>query len=97
MLTRVATRRLAIDLRQTVNLRIVQIEFNPNRFFTDVRLPGRVNMVDKSSLRLLGFLFAGIAVAVTLIAAMVVREHVTGRLQLYDVAMASRLATTVAR
>jgi hypothetical protein len=48
---------------------------------------GGLNMADKSSLRLMGFLFGGITFAVTLIAFLVVRSHVEGRLQLDDIAM----------
>ena len=51
-------------------------------------------MADKSSLRFLGFVFAGVSFAVVLIATLVVREHLTGRLQLFDVAIAPRPTLT---
>ena len=43
-------------------------------------------MADKSGLGLVGFLFGGITVAVTLMAFLVVRDHLEGRLQLDDAA-----------
>jgi hypothetical protein len=54
-------------------------------------------MADKSSLGLLGFLFGGITFAVTIIAFLVVRDHVEGRLQMDEVAMAPQLVSTAAR
>jgi len=39
-------------------------------------------MADKSSLGIMGFLLGGITLAVTLIAFVVVRDHVDGRLHL---------------
>jgi len=50
-------------------------------------------MADKSSLGFLGFLFGGVTFAVTLIAILVVRDHVQGRMQLDDVAMAPQLVS----
>lgn len=54
-------------------------------------------MADKSSLGLLGFLFGGITFAVTVIAFLVVRDHVEGRLILDEVAMAPQLASMSVR
>ena len=51
-------------------------------------------MADKSSLGILGFLFGGITLAVTLIAFLVVREHVERSLQFDDIAMAPQLVST---
>lgn len=50
-------------------------------------------MADKSSLGFLGFLFGGITFAVTLIAILVVRDHVEGRLHLDEMAMAPQLVS----
>jgi hypothetical protein len=58
---------------------------------------GGLNMADKSSLGLLGFLFGGITFAVTVIAFLVVRDHVEGRLILDEVAMAPQLASMSVR
>jgi hypothetical protein len=51
-------------------------------------------MADKSSLRLLGFVFACVSLAVSLTATLVVREYVTGRLHLVDVAIVQPDPTT---
>jgi len=48
-------------------------------------------MADKRSLGLLGFLFGGIAAAVTLTAFLVVRAHIEGHLQLADAGLASQV------
>lgn len=45
-------------------------------------------MAERSSLRFSGFVFGGFSFVVTLIAFLVVREHVEGFFQLHDVAMA---------
>jgi phage-related holin len=50
-------------------------------------------MADKTGLGFLGFLFGGITFAVTIIAFLVVRDHVEGRLQLDEMAMAPQLAS----
>lgn len=50
-------------------------------------------MADKSGLGFLGFLFGGITFAVTLIAILVVRDHVEGRLHIEEVAMAPQLVS----
>lgn len=50
-------------------------------------------MADKNGLGILGFLFGGVTLAVTLIAFLVVRDHVQGRLQFDDVAMAPQLVS----
>jgi hypothetical protein len=50
-------------------------------------------MADKSSLGRLGFMFGGITFAVTLIAFLVVLNHVQGHLVLEDVAMAPQLVS----
>ena len=47
-------------------------------------------MADKKSLGLLGFLFGGIAVIVSLTAFLVVRAHIDGHLQIGDVGLASQ-------
>ena len=54
-------------------------------------------MADKSSLGFLGFIFGGITFAVTLIAFMVVRDHVEGRLVLEETAMAPQLVSISVR
>ncbi|HET7681859.1 MAG TPA: hypothetical protein VFK79_17190 [Xanthobacteraceae bacterium] len=46
-------------------------------------------MADKRSLGLLGFLFGGITLAVSLTAFLVVRAHVEGHLQFGDAVLAS--------
>ena len=46
-------------------------------------------MADKRSLGLLGFLFGGITVAVSLTAFLLVRAHVEGHLQFRDAGLAS--------
>jgi hypothetical protein len=56
-----------------------------------------LNMADKSSLGLLGFLFGGVTFAVTIIAFLVVRDHVEGRLQMDEVAMTPQLVSTSIR
>ena len=50
-------------------------------------------MADKSSLGILGLVFGGITFAVTLIAFMLVRDHVEGRLAFDEVAMAPQLVS----
>jgi len=50
-------------------------------------------MADKSSLSLVGLLFGGITFAVTLIAFLVVRDHLEGRLQLDEMAQAPELVS----
>jgi hypothetical protein len=50
-------------------------------------------MADKSSLSLVGLLFGGITCAVTLIAFLVVRDHLEGRLQLDEMAQAPPLVS----
>jgi len=50
-------------------------------------------MADKNSLGILGFLFGSITLAVTVIAFLVVRDHVDGRLQLESAAMAPQLVS----
>jgi hypothetical protein len=45
------------------------------------------NMADKRSLGVLGFLFGGLTVAVSLTAFVIVRAHVLGDLQLGDVGL----------
>ena len=52
-------------------------------------------MADKSSLGIMGFLFGGITFAVTVMAFLVVRDHVQGRLVLGEVAMAPQLVSIV--
>ncbi len=54
---------------------------------------GGLTMADKSGLGILGFLFGGVTLAVTLIAFLVVRDHVQGRLQFDDAAMAPQLVS----
>jgi hypothetical protein len=54
-------------------------------------------MADKSSLGFLGIIFGGITFAVTLIAFMVVRDHVEGRLVLEETAMVPQLVSISAR
>jgi hypothetical protein len=54
-------------------------------------------MADKNSLGILGLLFGGITFAVTLVAFLLVRDHVEGRLHLDDMAMAPQLVSTEAR
>jgi hypothetical protein len=54
---------------------------------------GGLNMADKNSLGILGFLFGSITLAVTVIAFLVVRDHVDGRLQLESAAMAPQLVS----
>jgi hypothetical protein len=58
---------------------------------------GGVDMADKNSLGILGLLFAGITFAVTLVAFLLVRDHVEGRLHLDDMAMAPQLVSTETR
>ncbi len=48
-------------------------------------------MADKNSLGFVGFIFGGITLAVTLIAFIVVQNHIEGRLVLDDAAMAPQL------
>ncbi len=50
-------------------------------------------MADKSSLGFLGFMFGGVTFAVTLIAFLLVRDHVQGRLAFDDMAMAPQLVS----
>jgi hypothetical protein len=50
-------------------------------------------MADKAGLGLLGFLFGSITLAVAVIAFMVVRVYVDGRLQLESAAMAPQLVS----
>jgi hypothetical protein len=54
-------------------------------------------MADKNSLGILGVLFGGITLAVTLIAFLLVRDHVEGRLALDDMAMAPQLMSAESR
>lgn len=54
-------------------------------------------MADKSSLGMLGFLFCGITIVVTVVAFLVVRDHLEGRLQLDEMAEAPQLSTTISR
>jgi hypothetical protein len=54
-------------------------------------------MADKSSLGFMGFLFGGVTFAVAVIAVLVVRDHVQGRLQLDAMAMAPQLVTISVR
>ena len=54
----------------------------------------RGNGRQEQPLRFVSFVFAGISLAVVLIATLVVREHLTGRLQLFDVATAPRPTLT---
>ena len=49
-------------------------------------------MADKNSLGALGLFFGGVTFAVTLIAFLLVRDHMEGRLHLDDMAMAPQLA-----
>jgi hypothetical protein len=54
-------------------------------------------MADKNSLGILGLMFGGITFAVTLVAFLLVRDHVEGRLHLDDMAMAPQLVSAVTR
>jgi hypothetical protein len=54
-------------------------------------------MADKSSLSVLGFLFGSITCVVTIVAFLVVRDHVQGRLQLDEVAMVPHLVSTTSQ
>lgn len=54
---------------------------------------GGLHMADKNSLGVLGFLFGGITFAVTIIAFLVVRDHVEGRLHLDGPAMGPQLVS----
>ena len=54
-------------------------------------------MADKNGLGFLGVVFGGVTVAVTLIAFLVVRDHVEGRLVLDQTALAPQLLPTSAR
>jgi hypothetical protein len=53
-----------------------------------------MNMADKTSLGILGFAFGGITVAVMIVAFLVVRDHVEGRLVLDRTAMSAQLAVS---
>jgi hypothetical protein len=50
-------------------------------------------MADKNGLGLLGFFFGGVTVAVTIVAFVVVRDHVEGRMALDEMAMAPQLVS----
>ena len=50
-------------------------------------------MADKNGLGAMGFLFGGITFAVTIVAFLLVRDHVAGRLQLDEMAMAPQAAS----
>lgn len=50
-------------------------------------------MADKTGLRFLGFLFGGVTFAVAVIAFLVVRDHVEGRLQFDEIALAPQLVS----
>ena len=50
-------------------------------------------MADKNGLGLLGVFFGGVTVAVTIIAFMVVRDHVEGRMALDEMAMTPQLVS----
>lgn len=50
-------------------------------------------MADKTSLGVMGFLFGSITLAVTIIAFLVVRDHLDGRLQLESAAMAPQMVS----
>ena len=52
-------------------------------------------MADKRSLGLLGVLFGGITVAVSLTAFLVVRAHIEGQLQFSDAGLASPLVVVI--
>lgn len=54
-------------------------------------------MADKNSLGILGLLFGGITFGVTLVAFLLVRDHVEGRLHLDDMAMAPQLVSMETR
>ncbi|MEA2984866.1 MAG: hypothetical protein QOD94_1120 [Alphaproteobacteria bacterium] len=54
-------------------------------------------MADKNSLGILGLLFGGITFGVTLVAFLLVRDHVEGRLQFDDMAMAPQLVSMETR
>lgn len=54
-------------------------------------------MADKAGLGFLGFLFGGVTFAVTVIAFLVVRDHVEGRLQLDEMAMAPQLVSVTSQ
>ena len=54
-------------------------------------------MADKRSLGFLGFFFGGVTFAVTIIAFLVVRDHVEGHLQLDEMAMAPQLVSMTAQ
>jgi hypothetical protein len=58
---------------------------------------GGVDMADKNGLGILGMMFGGITLAVTLVAFLLVRDHVEGRLQLDDMAMAPQLISAETR
>jgi hypothetical protein len=57
------------------------------------RQNGGLNMADKTGLGVVGFLFGSITLAVTVIAFLVVRDHLDGRLQLESAAMAPQLVS----
>jgi hypothetical protein len=72
----------------------------PARCFTENRRQpdnnkryGGLNMADKTSLGVMGFLFGSITLAVTIIAFLVVRDHLDGRLQLESAAMAPQMVS----
>lgn len=54
-------------------------------------------MADKNGLGVLGLFFGGVTFAVTLIAFLVVRDHIEGRLQFDDMAMTPQLVGTETR
>ena len=55
------------------------------------RNQGGLNMADKRSLGLLGFVFGGLTMAVSLTAFILVQAHVSGHLQLSDAGPASQV------
>lgn len=54
-------------------------------------------MADKKGLGFLGLAFSGITLVVTMIAFLVVRDHVEGRLALDETAMAPQLVSVTVR
>jgi hypothetical protein len=54
---------------------------------------GGLNMADKTSLGVVGFLFGSITLAVTVIAFLLVRDHMDGKLQLESTAAAPQLVS----
>jgi hypothetical protein len=50
-------------------------------------------MADRNGLGLLGFFFGGVTAAVTIVAFLVVRDHVEGRMALDEVVMAPQLVS----